>query len=144
MQAHVQNVLAVLAVALGLTLVACERSAPGSPPQPSGTGGTAVVTGAAGALGQAGNGGAGPGARGASGGTGGHAVGGSPGAGGAPGAAGQTGNVDGMGGATRDAGVDVREPILDARGGTDVNQAALPGVTLHIAGDSTVMTWVST
>lgn len=101
-----------------------------------------MVSGVGGAVGQAGNGGAGQGTGGASAGTGGHASGGSPGAGGAPGTAGQTGSAGGLGVATRDAGVDVRDPILDARGGTDVNQGALPGVTLHIAGDSTVMTYL--
>lgn len=79
-------------------------------------------------------------------------MGGAPaGTGGAQSAGGRTGSGGGMGVAgspgiggrtVSDAGVDAGRPVVDALGGTDVDQATLPNVTLHIAGDSTVMTYL--
>jgi lysophospholipase L1-like esterase len=54
-----------------------------------------------------------------------------------------TGGTAGMG-ARVDAGVGgpVPDAGVSADAGTDVNQSALPNVTLHLAGDSTVMTYL--
>jgi len=105
----------------------------------AGTGGSAVA-GAAGSAGSgaAGSAGSGEAGRGASGGSG------EAGRGGSGAAAGATGG----GGGLRDAGADVvgasdASRPTDAGAAADANQGALASLTLHLAGDSTVMTYAA-
>ena len=64
---------------------------------------------------------------------------GSDGTGGAGGRANNTGGSSAIGGKAPDAGV--VPPPSDASGGSDVNQTNLAAITLHLAGDSTVMAY---
>ncbi len=64
------------------------------------------------------------------------------GSGGSSGASGSGASGSGAGGNIVDAGTDAARPV-DAGVGTDANQAALPAITLHLAGDSTVMTYTT-
>ena len=113
----------------------------GAPGNSGGSGGAAINTGSGGNPATSGSGGTpgtggspiGPGT-----GTGGGAsTGGTPGTGGSTG----TGGATGTGGNGPDGGTDAVRPV-DASAGTDVNQNALPNLTLHLAGDSTVMTYL--
>ena len=118
----------------------------------AGVGGGTGGSGVAGASGDAGRGGAGSGGTGIGGaGSGGAAAGGTAGSlglggrgGGTAGSAGTTGG----GGGLRDAGTDVAGDSdgsrpADAGAPADANQGALASLTLHLAGDSTVMTYAA-
>ena len=119
----------------------------------AGTGGSAVA-GASGAAGSsdAGRGGIGSGGAGSGGvGSGGTAAGGAAGSlglGGRGGGTGGSAGTSGGGGGLRDAGTDIAGDSDAARPGdagasADGNQGALPSLTLHLAGDSTVMTYAA-
>jgi lysophospholipase L1-like esterase len=137
--------------------------AAGGGPGQAGSGGQAGMgaamggSGVAGASGAAGSsdagsggigiGGAGQGGVGTGGGAGGGAA-GSLGLGGRGGASGSSAGTSGVGGGPRDAGADAARDSDasqpgDAGASADGNQGALVSVTLHLAGDSTVMTYAA-